>query len=72
MRLKEKEIIIPKVKNNQSLLEYLSRKTNDELDLNEIPIRFVISITDTSGYFCELGTLVNNSEFPLSQEKINF
>ena len=72
MRLEEKEIIIPALKNNQSLLEYLSSKTNDELDFNEIPIRFVISITDDSGYFCELGTLVNNNKYPLSQKKSIF
>jgi len=72
MRLEEKEIIMPAAKDNQRLLEYLSRKTNDELEFNEIPIRFVISITDDSGYFCELGTLVNDRKYPLSEEKSIF
>ena len=72
MILQEKEIIIPKKENNKNLLQYISKKTIEELDSNEVPNRFVISITDDNSYFCELGTLINNNEYPITQNKSIF
>jgi len=72
MILQEKEIIIPKKENNKNLLQYISKKTIEELDSNEVPNRFVISITDDKSYFCELGTLINNNEYPITQNKSIF
>ena len=72
MILEEKEIIIPKKTDNQYLLEYISNKTIEQLGSNEIPNRFVISLTDDNGYFCELGTLVNNENYPVSQNNSIF
>lgn len=72
MILKEKEVLIPKIENNKNLLQYISKKTTVELNSNEIPNRFVISITDDNGYFCELGTLINDSKYPISQSNSIF
>ena len=72
MILQEKEILIPKTENNKNLLKYISQKTIEELDSNEVPNRFVISITDDNSYFCELGTLINNNEYPITQNKSIF
>jgi len=72
MILEEKEIIIPKKTDNQYLLEYISNKTIKELGSNEIPNRFVISLTDDNGYFCELGILTNNSDYPANQRSSIF
>ena len=72
MILEEKQIIIPKTPDNQDLLEYISNKTIEQLGSNEIPNRFVISLTDDNGYFCELGTLVNNENYPVSQNNSIF
>ena len=72
MILREKEVIIPKIENNHNLLAYVSNKVVNELSPNEIINRFVISITDDNGYFCELGTLVNDNVYPVSQNKSVF
>ncbi len=72
MILKEKEILIPKAKNGHNLLQYISDKTIEELDSDEIPNRFVISITDDNGYFCELGTLINDNQYPIARHKSIF
>ena len=72
MILQEKEIIIPKKENNKNLLQYISKKTIEELDSNEVPNRFVISITDDNSYFCEMGILINNNEYPITQNKSIF
>jgi hypothetical protein len=72
MLLKEKEMIIPRIGNNNNLLEFLSTKIQSGLNANETPIRFVISITDDKNYFCELGILVNDTELPISQRNSIF
>ncbi len=72
MILEEKEIIIPKGTDNQNLLEYISNKTIEQLGSNEIPNRFVISLTDENGYFCELGILTKNNEFHSNQRSSIF
>jgi Protein of unknown function (DUF3326) len=72
MQLREKELIIPKIGNKKNVLEYLTKKIQNELRTNEIPNRFVISITDEDNYFCELGTLINENEYPISQNQSIF
>lgn len=72
MILKEQELIIPRPSKNENLLAYLSNKLSNELGSNESLIRFVISITDENGYFCELGTLVKDEVYPLSMRESIF
>lgn len=76
MILRESEVIIPKKEENQShnvgLLTYLSDKISKELKQDEILNRFIVSITDDNGYFCEYGTLINKEEYPISQNKSIF
>jgi len=72
MILKEQELIISRPTNKENLLAYLSSKLSNEIGGNESLIRFVISITDENGYFCELGTLVYNDEYPLSKRESIF
>lgn len=66
MLLDEKEILIPKVKNDGGLLRYVSDEVLKKLAPNEMPVRFVITSTDDEGYQCELGVLsdINNSPIP--------
>jgi hypothetical protein len=76
MILRENEIIIPKKENDEStnggLLGYFSDKILKELKQDETINRFVISITDDNGYFCEFGTLVNADGYPTSQKNSIF
>ena len=67
MLLNEKEILIPKVKNHEGLLKYVSDEVLDRLAPNETPVRFVITRTADEGYQCELGVLsdINNMPIPL-------
>jgi len=66
MIVKEKQLIIPTNKNQNSVLNYLHEFISKELKSNEIPIRFVITRTDSDNYYCELGVLSNfeNYNFP--------
>lgn len=57
MILNEREIIIPGIRNHEGLLEYLSREVSRQLAPDEIPVRFVVTQTDSNGYQCELGVL---------------
>ncbi len=57
MLLREKEILIPKVRGHKDLLEYISERVLTRLPQNELAVRFVITRTDDDGYHCELGTL---------------
>lgn len=74
MLLFEKEFIIPRVKNHNGLLEYVSRKVIEQLASNEIPVRFVITHTDDKGYHCELGILsdIDDSLSPLKSSIFDF
>lgn len=74
MFLHEKEIKIPKIKNHDALLEYLSETALDCLPKGEIPVRFVITQTDASGYQCELGILSDkgNSTIPVKNSIFDF
>ena len=74
MLLNEKEILIPKAKNHDGLLKYVSDEVLKKLAPNEIPVRFVITRTDDEGYQCELGVLsdINKSLIPLKSSIFEF
>jgi len=72
MILKEKEVIIPETGVVKSLLEYFHKKSQKELAPNEILNRFVVSITEDQQYFCEMGTLLNDDMYPISQRESVF
>jgi len=74
MLLNEKEILIPKVKNHEGLLKYVSDEVLNRLAPNETPVRFVITLTDDEGYQCELGVLsdINNMPIPLRSSIFDF
>ena len=57
MLLTEKEIKIPIDDVNNGLLDYFRKRVLESLSSDEIPIRFVITQTDSDGYSCELGVL---------------
>jgi len=66
MIIKEKQLIIPVTKNHKDLLVYLNEYITNELDANEVPVRFVITNTDSKNYYCELGILSNPNNYPIS------
>jgi len=72
MILYEKEITLPKVKNNDNLLDYLSENITERLAFNEMPVRFVITDTDEKDYHCELGILSNIENQQISAQKAIF
>src|SRR5437868_2836218 len=72
MKLTEKELIIPKWDKDSSFLKYITDKTNKYLKPNEVLNRFVISITNDDSYFCEIGTLVTDNDYLVSQNKSIF
>lgn len=55
MELKEKEIIIPKAKNQKELLKYFSKIVSKKMSAGEKLIRFAVTKSDEKGYHCELG-----------------
>ncbi len=65
MLLNEKEILIPKVKKHNGLLKYVSDEVLKKLAPNEMPVRFVITVTDDEGYQCELGVLSDINNLPI-------
>jgi len=72
MLLDEKEILIPKIKNHDGLLKYVSEEVMERLQPNELPVRFVITCTDNEGYHCELGILSNVDDLPILPESSIF
>lgn len=72
MLLIEKEISFPKYSGNGSLLEYFREKVEGLLNPSDIPIRFVVTKTDDSGYKCELGVFSGHSSFSLPQNNSIF
>ncbi len=57
MLLSEREITIPKAKNQDGLLGYISKAAIENLEKDEMPVRFAITRTDEQFYHCELGIL---------------
>jgi hypothetical protein len=72
MILNEKELNLPKVKNHDNLLSYLSENVMERLASDEMPVRFVITNTDEKGYHCELGALSKMDKLSISSRKSIF
>jgi len=70
MILIEKEIRIPYIKEN-TLIDYFKESVNNLLQEDEIPIRFSVTKTDQSFFYCELGVIQNSSiGFPKERDTI--
>lgn len=63
MLLKEIEIKIPVYKKKEGLLEYIAQNVMERLPAGEIPVRFVITQTDSKNYHCELAVLAERDDF---------
>lgn len=63
MLLKEIEIKIPVYKKKEDLLEYIAQNVMERLPAGEIPVRFVITLTDNKNYHCELAVLAERDDF---------
>jgi len=57
MQLKEREIFIPVCKRRGSLIGYFGQAIEGELGADEIPVRFVVTKSDSDLNKCELGVL---------------
>ncbi|MBU1628217.1 DUF3326 domain-containing protein [bacterium] len=67
MLLTEREINLSSYKGDSSLLAYFERSLRNHFGHNEIPVRFVITQSDSDGYHCELGVLAGLDDLPVSQ-----
>ena len=64
MKLKEKQLTIPRVEKNDCLLDYLPSSLSNHLSDDEVPIRFVITKTDSENYHCEVSLISGMDNFP--------
>ncbi len=65
MLLIEREIHLPAWRGSTFPLAYFQQAIRGSLPGNEIPIRFVVTQSDDSGYHCELGVLTGVDELPV-------
>lgn len=65
MLVTEREFKIPKQSSANSIIEFFEQSIIDKLDKGEIPIRFVVTKTDSDNYHCEVGVIegLNESSF---------
>lgn len=65
MLLTERKIKVPVPSIKDSIIEYFRHFIDDNINQGEIPVRFVITQTDSYNYHCELGVLegFDNSTF---------
>lgn len=71
MLLYEKEIVIPRIKNHDGLLGYVSGEVLEKLAPEEIPVRFAITRSNDNEYKCELGVLTEaDTSFALQRDFI--
>lgn len=71
MLLYEQEISLPVKHKHDGLLAYLSKEVLKQIPLGKIPVRFVVTLTDSKGYHCELGVMSDvNYNFAPSQSSI--
>lgn len=71
MLLYEQEISLPVKHEHDGLLAYLSKEVLKQIPLGKIPVRFVVTKTDSKGYHCELGVMSDvNYNFAPSQSSI--
>jgi hypothetical protein len=64
MLLIEKEIHIPSIEHEVSLLEYFEHAIKAQLSLGEVSVRFAVTKSDADGYHCELGILTESNTLP--------
>ena len=62
MLLLEQEIDLPARTNSRGLLEYLRRGVAELLPEGLVPVRFVVTASDASGYHCEVGAFSGLAE----------
>ena len=62
MLLLEQEIDLPARTDGRGLLEHFRRGAADLLPDGLVPVRFVVTASDTSGYHCEVGALSGLTE----------
>lgn len=62
MRVFERDFVLPGVKGHANLLTYFASALSDRLEEREIPIRFVVSGSDDSGYHCETAVIDRGPE----------
>ncbi len=67
MLLTEREIDLPAKQGNVSLLGYFEQAIRENLGANEIPVRFVVTKSDSKEYHCELGILGGLDEISFAQ-----
>jgi len=67
MRLYEEEFVISASSGHQNLLDHISEATNLWLNDGLIPIRFVITRSDSKRYHCEIAVIESNIEKGLDQ-----
>ena len=74
MRLYEKELVVPVIKDHQNLLAYLKAKVASDMRAGEIPIRLAVTKTDEKHYHVELGVLDLGSvcENPMKESIFTF
>lgn len=67
MLLTEREIDLSVARGNVSLLGYFEQAIRENLSSSEIPVRFVVTESDSKGYHCELGVLGGLDEITFAQ-----
>ena len=71
MLLYEQEVAIPNKHNHEGILSYLSNEVIKQVNLGKIPVRFVVTQTDSKEYHCELGVMSDvHYNFAPSQSSI--
>ncbi|MDQ1352158.1 MAG: High light inducible protein, partial [Acidobacteriota bacterium] len=72
MLLIEKEISVPPWKGNDSIFAHFEQSIQAHLTDNEIPVRFVVTQSDLTGYLCELGVLSEFHHLPVPKPRSIF
>ena len=71
MLLYEQEVLLSVKHKHDGLLSHLSKEVLKQIPLGKIPVRFVVTKTDSRGYHCELGVMSDiNYNFTPSQSSI--
>ncbi|MCX6579513.1 MAG: DUF3326 domain-containing protein [Candidatus Aminicenantes bacterium] len=72
MLLIEKETSVPPWKGNDSIFAHFEQSIQAHLTDNEIPVRFVVTQSDLTGYLCELGVLSEFHHLPVQKPRSIF
>ncbi len=57
MEVTERALVIPRQVSDESLLAYFGRAVSDVLSESDIPVRFVVTHSDSASHYCELGIM---------------